>query len=116
MAQLQGKWIANGAITKAKLNAEVVFDTPNEEMHKVIADDVTAGFFSLAETPSAPGKVRVTVAGGPELVNKQVVGSTGVTPDFDVLNDDELHINNTVASGLSEIIAATDVLIVTYEY
>ena len=86
-----------------------------QEMHKVTAGEVTAGYFSLSGTPANAQAVRVTVVGGSLQVNKQVVGTTGVTPDFDVLNDTEIHINNNgSATGLSAEIVENDVLIIEY--
>jgi hypothetical protein len=58
----------------------------------------------------------MTVVGGPMQTNKQVVGTTGATPDFDVLNNTEVHINNNgSATGLSGDIEADDVLILEYQ-
>lgn len=86
-------------------------------MHKITSGEVTAGYLTLAESPVNAQCVRVTVVEGPMQVSKQAVGSTGITPDFDVLNTNELHINNTgSASGLSEVLVADDVLIIEYSY
>jgi hypothetical protein len=90
--------------------------TPFQEMHKVTAGEVTAGYFTLAHPPLSAGHVVATVVGGVQQVNKQVVGATGVTPDFDVLSNNQLHIANVIASGLSEGIVADDVLMVSYQY
>ena len=87
-----------------------------QEMHTVTAAEVTAGYFSLANTPVNAQSVRMTVLGGPMQVNKQSVGSTGATADFDVLNDTEVHINNNAtATGLSCDIGEGDVLIIEYQ-
>jgi hypothetical protein len=87
-----------------------------QEMHTVTAAEVTTGYFSLSNTPVNAQSVRMTVVGGPMQNNNQVVGSTGVTPDFDVLNDTEIHINNNgSATGLSSDIEADDVLILEYQ-
>jgi hypothetical protein len=86
-----------------------------KEMHLVTAGEVTAGYFSLSQTPVSAGIVSVTPVGGPQQVNKQIVGATGVTADFDVLNTTELHINNNgSATLLSEEIEEGDVLIIEY--
>ena len=70
---------------------------------------------SAGITPKAASGVTVDIVGGIRQVNKQVVGATGATPDFDVLDGDDLHINNNgTATGLSEVIAENDVLIVVY--
>ena len=87
-----------------------------QEMHTVTAAEVTAGYFSLANTPVNAQSVRMTVVGGPMQTNKQVVGTTGATPDFDVLNGTEVHINNNgSATGLSGDIEENDVLIFEYQ-
>jgi hypothetical protein len=99
-------------------NALAGISTENivQEMHTVTAGEVTAGYFSLANTPVNAQSVRMTVVGGPMQNNNQVVGATGVTPDFDVLNDTEIYINNNgSATGLSCDIEADDVLILEYQ-
>lgn len=85
-------------------------------MHKVTAGEVTAGYLTLPSNPVAPGSpVEVTIAGGFQQVSKQVVGATGLTPDFDILSTNQLHINNNgAATGLSGDIVQDDVLIITY--
>ena len=88
-----------------------------QEMHLITSSEVTAGYFSLSESPVNAQSVRGTVVGGPMQVNKQTVGATGVTPDFDILNTNECHINNNgSASGLSGDLEADDVLILEYAY
>jgi hypothetical protein len=99
-------------------NALAGISTENivQEMHTVTAAEVTAGYFSLANTPVNAQSVRMTVVGGPMQNNNQVVGATGVTPDFDVQNDTEIHINNNgSATGLSGDVEADDVLILEYQ-
>lgn len=84
-------------------------------MHLVTAGEVTAGYFTLATNPANAQSVRVAIVGGLPQVNKQVVGATGVTPDFDVLSTNQIHINNNgAATGLSGDIIADDVLIIDY--
>jgi hypothetical protein len=86
-----------------------------QEMHRVESEEEIAGFFTLIGTPMDVDYVYVDAVGGPRQVNKQVVGTTGVTPDFDVLNGDELHVNNEGgATGLSGDIVTNDVLIISY--
>lgn len=88
-----------------------------QEMHIVTSGEVTAGYFTLAENPVNAQSVRVTPQGGPMQVNKQVVGATGATPDFDVLSTNQVHINNNgAASGLSEEIEENDILVIEYQY
>ena len=90
-------------------------ETLYPELHLITSGEVTAGYFTLAQTPADVSKVYVDVVRGIRQVNKQAVGATGATPDFDVLNDDELHFNNNGgATGLSEHIEEDDILIVTY--
>jgi hypothetical protein len=84
-------------------------------MHLVTAGEVTAGYFTLATNPVNAQSVRVAIVGGLPQVNKQVVGATGATPDFDVLSTNQVHINNNgAATGLSGDITTDDVLIVDY--
>jgi len=76
---------------------------------------ISNGLFTLSFTPEAADLVSLTPVGGPQQINKQSVGSTGITPDFDVLNTNEVHINNNgSASGLSEVFQAGDVVMVEY--
>lgn len=95
-----------------------VFDEQRvQEMHKVTAGEVTAGYFTLAASALNAQSVAVILVGGIRQVNKQCVGATGVTPDFDVIspNLNRVHINNSGgASGLSGDIIADDVLIIDY--
>jgi len=107
------------AASTAYVDAAVVagVELRKQEMHKVTSGEVTAGHFTLSQNPSNAQCVTVDVYDGIRQVNKQVVGGTGVTPDFDVLNTNELHINNNgAATGLSEVIEEDDVLIITYSY
>jgi len=94
-------------------------ETTKQEMHLVTAGEVTAGYFTLASTPENAQGVRIDPVKGPRQVNKQVVGATGVTPDFDVNQEggtlaDISFNNNGGATGLSGDIKANDVLIITY--
>jgi hypothetical protein len=58
----------------------------------------------------------MTVLGGPMQVNKQAVGTSGATGDFDVLNNTQVHINtNGGATGLSGDIGEGDILILEYQ-
>jgi len=87
------------------------------EAHLVTSADLSNGYFSLAHNPISPIDVGCSIHNESTLLNKQIVGSTGATPDFDVLNTNELHIsNNGAATGLSELIMAGDVLILRYMY
>jgi hypothetical protein len=63
--------------------AGISTENTKQEMHKVTSAEVTAGYFTLSESPSNAQSVRVTIVEGPMQVSKQSVGSTGVTPDFD---------------------------------
>lgn len=86
-----------------------------QEIHVVTAGEVTAGYFTTDQAPTDPERVLVSIIEGPIQINKQIVGATGVTPDFDVLNTDEIHINNNgSATGLSEYIVEGDKLLVQY--
>jgi hypothetical protein len=86
-------------------------------MHLVTAGEVTAGFFTLATAPNTAAAVSVTPVGGVKQVNKQIVGATGATPDYDVNVDgaSTISINNAgSATGLSGSIVAGNVLIIEY--
>jgi hypothetical protein len=99
-------------------NALAGISTENitQEMHTVTAGEVTAGYFSLGNAPVNAQAVRMTVMGGPMQVNKQTIGATGATADFDVLNSTELHFNNNgAATALSGDIEEGDVLILEYQ-
>ena len=87
-----------------------------QEMHIVTAGEVTAGYFSLGNAPVNAQAVRMTVMSGPMQVNKQTVGATGTTADFDVLNSTELQFNkNGAAAALSGDIVEGDVLVLEYQ-
>lgn len=76
---------------------------------------ISNGLFTLSFNPEAADLVSLTPVGGPQQINKQSVGSTGITPDFDVLNTNEVHVNNNgSASGLSEVFQAGDVVMIEY--
>jgi len=84
-------------------------------VHVITGPESTNGFFTLPSVPNDPAGVQAFPQGGPEQVNKQTVGGSGVTPDFDILNSDEFHFNNNgAATGLSEDIAVNDELVVKY--
>lgn len=111
-------WPTTAGAMKSRLNGVTkrLDEELKPEMHKVTAGEVTAGYFTLAQTPIAADRVRASIVNGIEQVNKQLVGATGVTPDFDVLSGNQLHINNNGgATGLSGDIVVDDVLIVRYE-
>ena len=100
------------SVTAAQAGAESI----KTEMHKVTAGEVTAGFFTLAASPVNAQSVRLAVHRGLNQANKQIIGATGATPDFDVLSTNQLHINNNgAATGLSEDIVEDDVLILAYQ-
>lgn len=90
-----------------------------QEMHKITAGEVTAGFFSLANIPVNTQSVMIFIsdpAAGP-LINKECVGATGVTPDFDIIAPDLTKVyfkNIAPGAGLSEVVVQDDVLTVIY--
>ena len=87
-----------------------------QEMHTIAAGEVTAGYFSLGSAPVNAQSVRMTVMGGPMQVNKQTIGATGATADFDILNSTELHFNNNgAATALSGDIEEGDILVLEYQ-
>jgi len=92
-------------------------ETRGQEAHLVTSGEVTAGYFTLAQTPSGAGNVSAFVVSGLPQVNKQIVGATGASPDFDILSSTQFHINNNgSATGLTEHIVEDDVVIVRYAY
>jgi hypothetical protein len=79
--------------------------------------DVTAGYFTLANSPLNARCVAVWVGGGSVQYNKDAIDSSGQTPDFQLLNSNQLHINNSGgATGLSGNIKKNSVIIVIYDY
>jgi len=87
------------------------------EYVEITAGMVSAGYFTLTATPEAADLVFVTPIGGVRQVNKQSIGIIAVAADFDVLGSgvDEVHINNTgLASALSDVFVAGDILMVEY--
>jgi len=118
VTQSQGDGSTKAASTSYVDTAVAGMSTENikQEMHKITSGEVTAGYFTLANSPVNAQSVRVTVVNGIHQVSKQVVGSTGVTPDFDVLNTSQVHINNNgSATGLSGDMGEDDVVIIEYE-
>lgn len=92
-------------------------DRFSQEIHEVSASDVIAGYFTLRFEPSNAGSVWIHILGGIRQINKQVVGSTEGTPDFDVLRTNQVHINNNdLATGLSETIVRGDRLLIRSYY
>lgn len=111
-------WTLTGGATKARVNGVTKRLDENiaTQMHKVTAGEVTAGYLTLAASPVNAQSVRAAIVGGIQQVNKQVVGATGVTPDYDVLSTNQLHINNAgAATGLSGDIVEDDVLMIAYQ-
>ena len=89
--------------------------TTFQELHTVSAVEVTNGYFTLTNTPTEILGVRVEALNGVAQIHKQTVGIGATTPDFDVLNTNEVHINNNgAATGLSEDIVENDILLITY--
>jgi len=100
-------------------NALAGISTENiyQEMHTITSAEETAGYFTLTHTPVNARSVRVDVVGGIRQINKQAVNGTGLTPDFDILNNNQLHFNNNGgATGLSGDLSAGDTLIICYQY
>lgn len=86
-----------------------------QELHVVSAGEVTAGSFTLTNTPDTALGVRIDALDGVAQLHKQTTGIGAEVPDFDVLNTNEVHINNNgTATGLSESIIEGDKLLITY--
>ena len=89
-----------------------------QEIRVVTAEDVTAGFFLLQEIPAVPETVTIHVGGGSVQINKavEIVGDTEDLPDFVVLNDNQMHINNNGdATGLGGGIVEGQLLVIVYD-
>ena len=83
---------------------------------EITAGMITNGYLTLPSSPVASKTVFVSPVGGAQQINKQTIGGVSVTPDFDVLNTTELHINNNgSATGLSAIFTEGDILMIDYE-
>lgn len=91
--------------------------TMHQEAHVITAGEVSAGYFTISNTPVNAAHVTLFAVGGLQQVNKQAVGASGITPDFDVLSSNQIHINNSgAATGLSEILVADDEVMIQYGY
>ena len=85
------------------------------EAHVITSGESTAGYFTLGSTPSGAGCVQSYPDGGKMQINKQIVGATGATPDFDILSTNQFHFNNNgAATGLSEHYETNDVVFISY--
>jgi hypothetical protein len=57
------------------------------------------------------------MAGGSVQLNKDALGVSGQTPDFQLRSSNQLHINNNGgATGLSGSIKKNSVVVVIYDY
>lgn len=92
-------------------------ETIYQEAHLITSGETTSGYFTLTQTPSSVSNVSAFIVNGIPQVNKQIVGSTGATPDFDILSTNQFHFNNNgAATGLSEHMTTGDVIIIKYAY
>ena len=90
-------------------------ETVKQYMYKITSGDNTAGYFTLPTNPVNAQSVTAKAVRGPGQINKQVVGATGATPDFDILSVNQFHFNNNgAATGLSGHFGTNDVVIVVY--
>ena len=90
-----------------------------QETILITADMVTAGYFELAAVTNNAAAVGMQPVDGPRQVNKLAVGTSGATPDFTIVQDtaSQLHFNNNGgATGLSGLVAAGDIVVVTYTH
>lgn len=86
-------------------------------LHKITSGEDTAGYFELPEAPAVAAAVTAYAVGGGVQINKAVVGSTGATPDFELLNSDQIHFNNNGSgTGLSEEWTTDDIIQIEYTY
>ncbi len=108
--------IATSESIKAYVDNQLNASENVVEMHKITSGEVTAGYFTLGTTPNNADSVSLAVVTGPQQVNKQSVGATGETPDFDVLSANQIHINNNgSATGLSADLTTDDIVIVMFD-
>lgn len=109
---------AHRAMTRSNFLSGVgTGETTGIEAHLITSGETTNGYFTLSQTPSGATNVTAAVHGGVEQLNKQIVGATGATPDYDVLNSNQFHFNNNgAATGLSEDMTTGDVIIIRYAY
>ncbi len=88
-----------------------------QEMHTISSGEVTAGYFTLSNSPINVRSVRLFAFRGIIQVNKDALDGTGVTPDFQLLSTNQLHFNNNgAATGLSEDLESGDTVFVVYNY
>jgi len=107
---------ASTAFVQQEISA-ISIEQVKTEAHVVSSGESTAGYFTLSQVPVNAQSVTVYPARGPGQVNKQIVGATGITPDFDILNTNEVHINNNGgATGLSGHISTNDELVIVYHF
>ncbi len=79
------------------------------DIHTITGGEDAAGFFTLTVTPINAASVRIFPTGGPAQISKQAPSLGAETPDFDVLNGNELHFNNNgAATGLSGLLSTGD--------
>lgn len=110
----ENKLYRDTGATWVQLAADALGSTPYQEFHEVTAGDVSAGYFTLTNSPATPLAVAVYKLNGVDQLHKQTIGVAG-TPDFDVLNTNEIHINNNgAATGLSGAIVAGEKLVIKY--
>ena len=88
-----------------------------QEAHVITSGESTTGYFTLGNSPSSAAEVTCFVNGGPPQINKQAVGATGASPDFDILSSNQFHFNNNgAATGLTEHLGTDDIVFVLYSY
>lgn len=93
-----------------------------QETILITASTVSNGYFELATPTNNLESVVLQPTTGPRQINALVVGTSGATPDFTVVNTTEpvvsrVHINNNGGqTGLSGLIGEGDVVIVNYTH
>lgn len=104
-------------MTRGNFLTGAVATTSVQEAHLITAGEDTNGYFTLANNPSTAGEVTLFVEKGVQQINKQIVGATGASPDFDLLSSDQIHFNNNgAATGLTEDLGTGDIVFVQYTY
>lgn len=85
------------------------------EYHVVTSGEVTTGYFELGWVPIDPQGLQIHEANGIIQVSKNASGLGSLVPDYHMLNQNQVHINNNgAATGLSENIVEGDILCIIY--
>ena len=94
-----------------------VGELTKQYMYRITPTDSTRGYFTVTPNPVNAQSVRVFPVGGFILVNKQALAGNPLAPDYDVINNNEIHFQNDgTATGLDGLLAAGDDVVVLYSH